>query len=394
MIEIIYNKEKEKATGNEEYFCIPRNIRQIGETSKEYKIYLEDYVHTYLTADWKEDEPKEKVAILLGRCNWKQGITYVFIKSAVSVDDVSISKDQYTLTDTQWGCVYETMKQYFPGQEVVGWYLSFPDSGLKVSDGILRTHLKHFGGNDKVLFLADPGERESAFFLYHNNGMEKQPGYYLFYEKNDSMQEYMLMRNPETVMDYSGKAQDRAIKDFRKIIERKQNEKAEKEKGMSWGAVACMGIIALSLAAGAAWITVNRESSTGENAPASQKVTSIMEETHFVNGSVPETDMEKEVQKAVDEETAQEIEEDGMVLLTPEAPKEENQPLDDEDGVFEEEQQTTVNVYTKYTVRNGDTLSKISLRYYGDFSKIKEICKINNLLEEDVIYPGQTILLP
>jgi len=390
MIEIIYNKEKEKATGNEEYFCVPRNIRQIGEISKEHKIYLEDYVHTYLTADWKEEEPKEKMAILLGRCNWKQGITYVFIKSAISVDDISVSKDQCTLTDAQWGSVYEIMKQYFPGQEVVGWYLSLPDNGLKAGDGVLRTHLKHFGGNDKVLFLSDPCERENAFFLYRNNHMEKQQGYYLFYEKNDPMQEYMLMRNPEAVMDYSGKVQDRAIKDFRKIIERKQNEKLEKEKGISWGAVACMGIIAVSLAAGAVWITVNRGKEAGENVPASQKVTSIIEETHLTNGTMTKMENEKNEK---DQGNVPETDEDGMVLLTPEPEREQSLP--DNDTVSEgEPQQTTVNVYTKYTVRTGDTLSKISLRYYGDFSKIKEICKINNLLEEDVIYPGQTILLP
>ena len=111
--------------------------------------------------------------------------------------------------------------------------------------------------------------------------------------------------------------------------------------------------------------------------------------------------------------------EDGMVLLTPEITDipeaTENQTIVEQvieeqsagdasvgdetaaDDVSEgtmTDQQTTISVYTKYTVRNGDTLSKISLRYYGDFSKVAEICKINNLLEEDVIYPGQTILLP
>ena len=31
MIEIVYEKEKQKPEGNEEFFRIPNNIRQIGE---------------------------------------------------------------------------------------------------------------------------------------------------------------------------------------------------------------------------------------------------------------------------------------------------------------------------------------------------------------------------
>lgn len=383
MIEIIYNKEKEKATGNEEYFCVPRNIRQIGEVPKENKIYLEDYVHTYLTGDWKDEEPKGKMAILLGKYNWKQGVAYIFIKSAVTVEGILLAKDSCIMTDDQWGTVYEEMKQYFSGQEVVGWYLSLPDGNVEVNDGIVKTHLKHFGGNDKVLFLADPCEKENAFFLYRNNRMEKQNGYYLFYEKNNPMQEYMLMKNPEEPIDFSGKIQDRAIQDFRKIIEKKQIEKLDKGNGMSWGAVACMGIVALSLAVGAAWVTVQKNASSQNDQPASTKVTSVIEEAQS------------------NKEDA-EVEEDGMVLLTPEPTKEREEPVEDtendltsvENETAETDQETMINVYTKYTVRSGDTLSKISMRYYGDFSKVTEICKINNLLEEDVIYPGQTILLP
>ena len=48
MIEIIYKEDQKKAEGNEEYFQIPNNIRQIGEIKGQQKIYIEDYAYTFL----------------------------------------------------------------------------------------------------------------------------------------------------------------------------------------------------------------------------------------------------------------------------------------------------------------------------------------------------------
>jgi len=51
---------------------------------------------------------------------------------------------------------------------------------------------------------------------------------------------------------------------------------------------------------------------------------------------------------------------------------------------------------TFYTVKKGDTLSKIAKRYYGDATKYKAIFKANQplLKSADLIYPGQTLRIP
>ena len=46
MIEIVYKENKEQANGNEGYFHLPKNIRQVGDTNGRERIYLEDYVGT------------------------------------------------------------------------------------------------------------------------------------------------------------------------------------------------------------------------------------------------------------------------------------------------------------------------------------------------------------
>lgn len=400
MIEIVYNKGKEKTTGNEEYFCIPKNIRQIGEISKETKIYLEDYVYTYLTSDWQLEETKGRIAILLGSCDWKNGTVYIFIKSAVLAEQIAVSKDCCPLTDEIWGDVYEDMKNYFPGQEVVGWYLAVPDGGLKVTDTMIRTHNKHFGGNDKVLLLADPYECESCFYIYRNNRMEKESGYYIFYEKNNQMQEYMLDKNPQVQRDYAGKAQDRAVQDFRKIIAKKQEERKEKEKGISWGLVAGTGAVALVLVAGIFiynskyWIRTDAKKEPEVQETLVDAEDAVLE--HSVKNKNDEKDMVLLTPVPSENIAAEERKKEKTDELVKTKEKEEQNNLEEELKIDEGEkgEETAVSVYTKYTVRKGDTLSKISMRYYGDFSKIAEICKINNMLEDDIIRVGQTILLP
>ena len=65
MIEIVYKEEKQEARGNEGYFRLPKNIRQIGDCKGKQKIYLEDYVYTYLKK-LSADSSSGKAAILLG----------------------------------------------------------------------------------------------------------------------------------------------------------------------------------------------------------------------------------------------------------------------------------------------------------------------------------------
>ncbi|MFR4895036.1 MAG: LysM peptidoglycan-binding domain-containing protein [Blautia hansenii] len=50
--------------------------------------------------------------------------------------------------------------------------------------------------------------------------------------------------------------------------------------------------------------------------------------------------------------------------------------------------------HRSYTIQPGDTITKISIRNYGNTKKIGEICELNSLSETDLIYPGQKILLP
>lgn len=47
-----------------------------------------------------------------------------------------------------------------------------------------------------------------------------------------------------------------------------------------------------------------------------------------------------------------------------------------------------------YIVQPGDSLSMISKKLYGDFSRVDEIAAMNKIRNADLIYPGQQLIVP
>lgn len=58
------------------------------------------------------------------------------------------------------------------------------------------------------------------------------------------------------------------------------------------------------------------------------------------------------------------------------------------------EQETVQPVYDTYIVEEGDSLAKICRRIYGDASRIDDICELNKIENPDHVVPGQKLLLP
>ena len=228
MIEIIYKEEQKKAEGNEEFFEVPKNIRQIGEIKGHQKIYIEDYAYTFLKKISRNQEKSGKAAILFGKYHWLEGCSYLFIRSALEIQDQEVSAEHIVFSDKVWGQVYEDSRKYFPEQEIVGWFVSLPGFNMQMNEVLLKTHLNHFAGNDKALFVLEPGESEEAFFLYENNQLVRQPGYYIYYEKNDLMQSYMIEMSQNKSIEETEKVPDRAVVDFRKAVKEKKEKRQKK----------------------------------------------------------------------------------------------------------------------------------------------------------------------
>ncbi len=375
MIEIVYEKEKQKPDGNEGYFRIPNNIRQIGEITGTQKIYIEDYAYTYLCRISTENSHKGIAAILMGQSNWKDGNSYLFVKSAVALEDMEVSEEHLVFTQEIWNHVYEKNKEYFPEQEVVGWFLSIPGCSMELHEVICQTHLNHFGGNDKILLVREPLEKEEAFYRYEDGKMSRQTGFYVYYEKNEPMRNFLISQNAKQEKK-TEEVDDSAVHTFRKKVEIK-NEMEEKHK---LPVFKTMGVCAMAaaLAVGVLYVNDYKKAKSSKNAIASikEEVEEPIKVTP-VNGSPDESAKSKETEEVPSKEAEEAI---------PKEPEPENtQPS---------QQETQAPAQNSYTIQQGDTLTKISIKNYGNAKRVKEICELNQIQENDLIYPGQTILLP
>lgn len=77
MVEIKYDESKS-------HLKLPKNIRQIGRPDNRIKIYVEDYVVTYLNQVAQETPQEERLAILLGDTASDEDTAVVFVSGAVA----------------------------------------------------------------------------------------------------------------------------------------------------------------------------------------------------------------------------------------------------------------------------------------------------------------------
>jgi len=381
MIEIVYEKEKQKPEGNEEFFRIPNNIRQIGEVGGIQKIYIEDYAYTYLCRIASENSGRGISAILLGQSNWRDGTSYLFIKSAIVLTDMEINEEHLVFTQEIWNHVYEKNKEYFQEQEIVGWFLSIPGCSMEINQIICQTHLNHFGGNDKILFVMEPLEKEEAFYRYEDGKMIRQTGFYVYYEKNEAMRNYLVSQNEKSEKK-SEEVDDAAVHTFRKKIEKKTGQE-QKKAGFPLFKTASVCAAAAVLAVGVLYLNDYKKLKGTEEVLADLENTRQEENKEAVtpvNAPSAKKDQKEEKQE---EQIAEKVED-----------KDRNQQEVQNQTESEKEAAADTPAHQSYTIQPGDTMTRISVKNYGTIKKIKEICELNNMSETDTIYPGQIILLP
>lgn len=413
MIEVIYEKEKEKAEGNQAFFRIPNNIRQIGEIQGNQKIYIEDYAYTYLCRIASEDSVKGRAAILLGQANWKDGKTYLFIKSAVALHDIEVSEEHFAFTKDVWKQIYEENKKFFPNQEIVGWFLSLPGCSMELHEGICKTHFNHFGGNEKVLMVMEPLEKEEAFYRYEEGKLTRQEGFYVYYEKNEPMQNFLIEQN-KYARERSEKVADEAVKTFRKKVEEKTKGK-KRDKIAPLFRMASASAAAAMLIAGVLYLNQYEKLKKTNSIADKAKIEKKKSETVVSNSNNDAETIEKseasdtenlkeETQTETKPETELTTDESKQINAGAEGEKQsETSKQEQQAGNTNPENSGSTStakttgsdsLHETYTVREGDTITSISRAYYGTTSKIKEICELNGISAEEFIFPGQKILLP
>ena len=345
----------------------PKNVRQIGNVSDTPKIYVEDYVDTFLNQICDKADKEQAGAFLVGKKEVTEGQECLYIFGAICME---FSGDENEIISQEnFEKAEQEKKEYFEDGTMIGWMLCRPGVRMVIDTKIFNTHEKYFSEKNTIFILKDNAEVEEQYYCYKYKELMQIGGHYVYYEKNAAMQSYMITARKKIGVTPSELVEDRAAKDFRSAVREKMEYK-EQHQSSKFAYITSALLVLIVLVIGIT--TVNNFDKMKSVQTSLENLSKSME-----NGQTEEDT--KTTTAAEAKEGAKEV--SGTVKKSEEAKvsKEEESQLTDKDY---------------YVVQKGETLAGISKKLYGDTSHVKAICKMNGLSDGNLIYIGQKLLLP
>ncbi|MCL2387004.1 MAG: LysM peptidoglycan-binding domain-containing protein [Defluviitaleaceae bacterium] len=190
-------------------FTLPANIKQIGSIGDGLRIYMEDYVCTFLHQYAESAGFEERLAFLVGKQMLIDGQQFLFIGGAIYGRYAEKNEGHLRFSEKSVDYAEEVLEEHFSGMEIVGWMQSQPSYGTYLNQYYAAYHLRQFRKPFQVMFVMDPLERTNAFYAANPAAVTPADrvaeigGYFIYYEKNTNMHEYMLVNKS---VDYTAKS--------------------------------------------------------------------------------------------------------------------------------------------------------------------------------------------
>ena len=419
---------------------LPKNIRQIGERDQVVKLYVEDYVNTYLRRLYPAGGEDLRCGLLLGSEEEGGKVPCIFIDGALEMEGVACGKEQVDLNDQAWKRAYRDMEEMFPKRSVQGWFLCGAP-GCQLSPlNYWKQHSKYFPGKNKIMYLNSGLEGEEALYMASDDGFYRLRGYCVYYERNQMMQDYMIARKDVKRVDAG--VDDGVIRDFRRRMDEKREEARERRSAVSVLGGIC-GVLSVAVLAGGIVMVNNyqkmrdMESVLASVMPAGAEYlpggeeekpelvleTGVTVQPETMTAGMPEqpetgaaASEPVETGAAVSEPaasgTAEAVSgaaaskpaETGVAASEPAASGAAEAVSGEAEAVHipsleEADQQMEVlgqalEEASTHVVQDGETLYGICLEKYHDLSRVDEVCRLNGLEDVNKIKAGQKLILP
>ena len=348
---------------------LPKNVRQIGNVCDEPKIYVEDYVDTFLGQLQEKAMEKPVAAALTGEITKCEDKVVVYISGAIRAEDVEVEGTNLKISEEIWEKIEKEQKEYFKDQKLIGWCLLETGHPMSMNRGAQELHRKIYDQENTIFIWKDASSSDEMYFAYKYNELMQIGGHYIYYEKNPEMQNYMINTRKENGVTPSEVVEDRAAKNFRSAVREKMEYK-EQHQSSAFAYITSAVLVLIVLVIGIT--TVNNF----DKMKAVQNSLETLSET--VGGGQADAKTRTETAETA-KNNAKEA--SGTVKKA-----EGTTTSETSDGQLSDQD--------FYVVQKGETLAGISQKLYGDTSHVKAICKMNGLSDGNLIYIGQKLLLP
>lgn len=353
--------------GEKQLFQMPKNVRQIGSVNQECNIYIEDYVMSFVQFLGKQSAEEMKMAVLLGKMVAWEGKRCIFVHGAVELKGIDLKACQ-EITKETWEGIYKLAEEYFQNGFIVGWAIAKAGMDLELTVEIEQTHINCFGTTENLLLLYDTLERKEALYCCKNAILERISGYYLYYEKNQDMQEYMLKVKGNSERE---KVPDGAVKELkRKMEEMKLRQKKQKKNKLFLKGGAVVGglfVVAIAMQQKKIPMELKEIFLRFQNEAQVEEVSNIPQST---DAMIEEKEAKITISREEVVDGAEEKKTKGTVL-----------------------QKKTPAKNQYYTIQPGDTLVSICMSQFQSLDQMERIMDINGIEDKDCIVAGQVLKL-
>ncbi|GKX31831.1 hypothetical protein SH1V18_43110 [Vallitalea longa] len=360
---------------------LPKNVRQIGDAREGNRIYMEDYVCSYLQQFAAEKKTSERIAFLIGKYYTYNGDVIVTIDGAVQGDFTEKVNGDLCITESTWYHVYEKIRKYFEDYSVVGWMYTQPGYGILLTSFLKEHHSKNFMDDKQILYIVDPLEKEDSFYTWEKGELKEKKGYYIYYDKNPSMHNYMLEN--KTKSEEMNEPDIDENKDIIKIFRRKDQQKkdeAYQKKFINMLSILCGGLVLICLVMGIGLLNNIEELNNVKTA-----MNTMTEKYNNIKKEVINLENKNEnVYEPANEEN-NDVEETETTGDT---------KVNDQTDIPHTTTIAPVEVPSTYAVQAGDSLNTISQKFYNNKDMVPAIQELNDITDKHKIYIGQEIKLP
>ena len=390
---------------------LPKNIRQIGERDEIVKLYVEDYVNTYLKRLYPVSGQRLRVGLLLGSLELNEGTPYIFIDGALEMEDVTEEGRKVAFTELSWKRASQSMEQLFPKRSIQGWFICGSPGDDLTPLNYWKQHMQYFGGPNKLMYLSCGTEGDETIYVTSEDGFYRLQGYSIYYERNQMMQDYMVLR--KDVKRIETDTNDKVIEEFRKRMGENKEEASDKHQTVGLLRGMCMAMSVVILAGGIVMFN-NYEQMRGMESvvvsaiPAkAEKI--ILGDKSKENGDkkesgvvveeaegevYPTSAVNKETMSETMPETAKSEATAGETTAAPQTNTEEKVTQAAQPETSAATEAAVSDSQRTHVVVEGETLYGICMSEYNNISKLKEICELNGLEDENKIVAGQKLRLP
>lgn len=366
---------------------LPKNIRQIGSPAGHTKVYIEDYVITFLNSLSMDKNTYVRGAILFGEKKQIGNDLVIFIRGAIEGQNLELDLDETVFDDEVWRDIYQQKERLFSGLDVIGWALLRMGFSVRLNDKIKKTHFENFPGEGKVLYMMDDLEGEDAFYVFRGEDLSRQNGYYIYYEKNPMMQNYLVERRQDIkeVQTYEkmmeSRRDEKLIQQFREKISKKT--RSNQRKGRIRNISTAAAVMIMMIMGGTMYYYAGQDQSINFKEVVNGAVHTMGKGVSDQISTKSSTTSVK-ITKTLDTATQ---------TSTHKKEQKTTQPTIKQKQKTQKASSGQYKSYT-YTVKSGETLVSISRKVYGTQKLVQRIKKANELSDENQIYPGQKLVIP